>query len=176
MKRLALALLLSTLAGCSAEIDTKLGGRGEACLSDNDCRMEFLCVEEVCGGTPSPCLDVCAKIEDECSLPLDDCESQCARQTRGFSAERLDDFASCNQESSCERLRGDALGVCATHSCDATCSRLAECGLETYETCAESCEGNTAGWTRRDFGSFEDCFFRLDCTELGTEAESCFPD
>ena len=178
MRTLATWLVLGlVVVGCSADTATKLGGLGEACASDDDCRLEFLCDDEVCGGTSvSPCTDACAKITDECSLPVDRCVGACAEATRGFSAERAEDFASCVQESSCERLRGNPLGVCAVHSCDASCSRLTECGLETYATCTESCEDNTAQWTRREFDSFEECFFRLDCDELGTKAETCFPD
>ena len=115
-------------------------------------------------------------MEETCALDVPECPSECASVTRQFGPERIDDYAACTRESPCRALGDAPLIVCATHNCDSVCSRLSECGLEAYDTCRQSCEDNTATWTRRQFGDFQDCFFRLDCNELDTQADTCFPE
>lgn len=172
--RYATLTLLACLAGCGAELDTKLGAENEPCLVDTDCRTEFLCVDGTCGDTA--CTEVCGHITGACEIEVPDCPMACRSATADFTPERRDDYVSCVTTSTCRQLRGAPLTFCAHHDCDAVCGRLAECGLETYETCAASCEDNTRGWTRATFNDFESCFFRLDCSDLDTQADACFPD
>jgi hypothetical protein len=167
---------MAWICACSAPTDEKLGDDGETCLSDNDCRLEFLCIEGECSTqVSSVCDTACERINDACEAQRDSCIGDCADATAGFLEERVEDFATCVEETSCTLLTALPFRTCAEHNCSNVCNELDRCGVETYDDCARSCSDNTAGWTREEFGKFELCFFLLNCEEIGENADQCFP-
>ena len=164
------------ICGCSAPVEDKLGAEGEGCLTDNDCQLAFLCIAEECSRGESQCDAICSRLNEDCEADLGGCIGTCAEATLNFSQERKDDVLSCVLDTSCRSLSSDPFGQCAAHNCDAVCQQLSDCGIETYDDCAASCDGTTKAWTRDEFADFQSCIDALACDEIATGSEACFPD
>lgn len=108
---IALGLLLSLallLPGCTAEEEVKLGGDGEVCGFDGDCRSTHQCINFLClpldPGQRTACEDICTRF-DECNVDQPNCVGDCGNTVREWSPEATENFRIClAEELSCSEL------------------------------------------------------------------------
>ncbi len=136
--RYAPLLLLLSMAACGADEDARLGGEGELCFADGDCREDLICTDETCvcadgscggtgtaggttGGTSSngvvdrtpTCDELCDRLK-EClgpNLP-GNCVSDCESETRLWSDAEYNTFTSCAYGFTCDQILSNQLEGC----------------------------------------------------------------
>ena len=119
------------LAGCTADLASKLGGPGEVCGTDNDCQDGLVCTNDSCvdgggqanngnnggnnGGTnssnnsgnnhvASDCAEVCLHLE-RCVGYVEDCEDECKENTAHWDSYDREEAFLCMLNLSCDELR-----------------------------------------------------------------------
>ena len=99
---------LAFLSACAAEEEIKLGGDGELCGFDGDCRSTHQCVNFIClpldPGQRAPCEDICVRF-DECNVDQPNCVGDCTNTVRQWSPEAVESFRGCLvEELTCSEL------------------------------------------------------------------------
>lgn len=135
VRTLILGLLAATsLAGCLANVEEKLGIVGEFCRVDDDCATNLVCDNSVCrsnadtgplscdpnqepAGTIT-CEQMCDRLTNECQRTEDNCVGTCKETVRCWSAEAVDVFGQCTLGMTepvltCEQARSnEAPSIC----------------------------------------------------------------
>ena len=151
MREILVVVLLCAAAGCSANLEDKLGDEGELCTSDNDCRFEFVCDQSLC---ISP--------EDINPDPTPASNPDPPNPEPGIEPDPEPDFV----EPEPPRPNPPIEDICSE-----ICERLEDCGFSdgNNRECEIGCSSDLRG--REDEAL---CMLELDCDDLPRAGELCF--
>jgi len=155
-------------------MDQKQGAVGEYCSgNDEECREGLVCEQGICR-TDNNSIEACSRVCDrfaECERPLGNCERDCQKTLLDWSKGVTEEYASCYEETSCQRIQDAADRE--NYSAPNLCYEQLDLPEERRERCnnlkgtAESCLEDVSG----DYGDRVSDFFDKCRRKARTVAE-----
>ena len=156
---LVLTLSLTALTACGDTDTAKLGGSGELCFSDGDCRSELICDRSICRD-PS-------EATDNNGL-LNNGVANNGILNNGVANNGFVNNGVVNNGVVQDRYEG----------CKQLCDYVSACfGGGVDDTCADDCWSQLMDVSDEEFADITDCFLSATCRELENgEVEQCLPN